>query len=340
MIRHALIPACAFVILAWEGIRVCATRLSTRFTISRKGLNWNRGYIVAFTVYLDDSGTSPSQSVACATAIIIPAARIIKMEDALARLKEREQFSDFHTSDCVARNRESDFANWDCERVTRVVCGVREITKRYACQIFSLAVQKRVYETVVPEPLRRYAGKYHYSWALRHVLRFAQVWRMERKISEPYEWLFDWMEKRDKTRKEVESVMEQAEEEAAASGLKGEFEHYDFRPRDTLAGLQCADLAAWTNYNFAMSKDLGVPLGSQAKEVWDSFAAMPKTYSVIHKDGLEWNHAVFIKTSHLRDWVTREMADGASLLRFKAWEERKKAQKNMAQKKKTLPKSV
>jgi hypothetical protein len=296
--------------------------------LSRKGLNWKDGYIVLFTVYLDDSGTDPMQAVACATALIVPAARIIKMECELSRLKEREHFSDFHASNCVNRNRESDFVGWKESKVKRVMRRMRQITQKYGCQVFSFAVQKRIYESIVPDQMRAYAGKYHYSWALRHVLRFAQVWRHEKNIPEVYEWIFDWMEKKDKTRKEIEDVMEQAEEEASQSGRPGEFRHFDFRPRATLAGLQCVDLVAWTNYNFAMSRELNRPLEEHARKAWDSFAGMPKCASAMDPSGeLDWNHAVFIKTAHLRDWVRRETADGTSLHRFKAWEARNKARK-------------
>lgn len=289
-------------------------------------MNWNRGYLVPFTVYIDDSGNDPAQAVACATALIIPAVRILKMEQELKKLKEHEQFSDFHTSELVATNPKSEFADWDRDKVNRVMRRVREISKKHVTQIFSFSVQKKIYEAVVPEEMRRFTGKYHYSWAIRHVLRFAQTWRHERKIQEPYEWLFDWMKKRDAARKEVEDVMEQAEEEAISQDFAGEFEHYDFRPRHTLAGLQCADLVAWTNYNFGLAREKGTSLGVHAKQSWNDFATMPKTVSVIHRE-LEWNHAVFIKTAALRDWVNRELADGTSLRRFKAWEERKKAQK-------------
>ena len=277
-----------------------------------------------FTVYLDDSGTDPSQAVACATALIIPANRILALENELDKLKKREQFSDFHTSDCINKNKDSDFANWKDQKIDRVIRSMGGITREYVTQVFSFTVQKRIYETVVPEELREYAGKYHYSWALRHVLRFAQVWRHENGIAEPYEWLFDWMEKRDKTRKEVENVMEQAEEEAVSDGSAGEFEHYDFRKRGTFAGLQCADLVAWTNYNFSLHIENGTPLGRHAKQLWNSFSRKPRPHSV-KMPGLEWNGAAVIKTAALRDWVKREQADGTSLLRFKAWKERKKA---------------
>ena len=45
--------------------------------VSVLGKEWRKAFVVAFTVYLDDSGTDPSQKVANATALIIPASRIL-----------------------------------------------------------------------------------------------------------------------------------------------------------------------------------------------------------------------------------------------------------------------
>jgi hypothetical protein len=106
-------------------------------------------------------------------------------------------------------------------------------------------------------------------------------------------------------------------------GLGGEYEHFDFRRRATLAGLQCVDLVAWTNYNFSLSIETGQPLGRIAKQLWNSFSRMPKPSSK-KMPGLEWNGATFIKTNALQGWVKREQEDGISLQRFKAWEDRKK----------------
>jgi Protein of unknown function (DUF3800) len=295
---------------------------------NRKSLRWNRGCIVPFTVYLDDSGTSPSQYVACATALIVPAGRIFHMEREWENLKQKEGFSDFHTSEFVARNHHSEFATWDQVKLERVFRRVRQITKKYVVQIFSFAVKKDDYEECVPYELRKFAGKYHYSWAMRHVARFAQTWRIDRNIAEPFELLFDWMEPKDEARKEVETVMEQAEEEARSQrGVEDDYTHFGFRRRGTLAALQCADLVAWTNYNFALEKFRNKPVHPFARLAWDDFASMPIDASQsIHKV-LEWNFAVTLKRNHLQEWAKKEIEDGRSLIRFQEWEARKKAQR-------------
>jgi hypothetical protein len=282
-------------------------------------------HLVPFTLYLDDSGTSPSQSIACATALIIPAGRIFLMEAEWDRLKKKEGFSDFHTSVFVAKNRHSEFATWDDAKLKRVFARVCQITKKYTVQIFSFTVKKDDYETCIPPELRQYSGKYHYSWAIRHLISFVQRWRIGNSVPEPYEWIFDWMPKKDLARKEIEAVMEQAEDEARrARGAEHEYENFTFRPRSSLAGLQCADLVAWTNYNMSLERFRNTHPSPFAKWAWNDFASMPKsTMPIIHRV-LEWNFAVTILANQLKDWAQKEIADGRSLVRFQEWEGKKK----------------
>jgi hypothetical protein len=252
------------------------------------------------------------------------------MEQEWDNLKQKEGFSDFHTSIFVYRNPHHEFANWDDAKLERVFKRVRQITKKYVTQIFSFAVKKDDYEDCVPHELRKYAGKYHYSWALRHVAMFVQIWRIDKKISEPYEWVFDWMKPKDEARKEVETVMEQAEEEARDKrGVEHEYSNFGFRPRATLPALQCADLVAWTNYNFTLEKFKNKPLHPFAKIAWDDFASMPTGYSPSIPKVLDWNYAVTMKRGHLKDWAQKEIEDGRSLIRFREWEEKKKLAKGV-----------
>lgn len=84
-----------------------------------------------FSVYLDDSGTDPNQRAAIATAFVVPAAQIIPLEREWDKLKKRHGFSDFHTSEMVARNYKSDFADWDEAKQREVFERVRQISKKY-----------------------------------------------------------------------------------------------------------------------------------------------------------------------------------------------------------------
>jgi hypothetical protein len=296
--------------------------------VSVRGLKWEEVCVVPLAIYLDDSGTSPSQQVAIATALIIPAKQIIRMESEWATLKAKEGFADFHTSEFVAKNPKSEFANWDDAKQKRVFLRVRQITKKYVCQIISMAVNKPDYENILPDEFRKYSGKHHYSWALRHVISFAQLFKLNGGTPEPYEWVFDWMERKDPSRKEVETVLEQAEEMAILErSVSGEYTNYSFRRRATLAGLQCADLVAWTNYQYALEKFKGTPIPPFAKIAWDAFASMPDRSVPSINKVMEWNFSVAIKRDHLQDWVKQELADGRSLIRFREFEEKKKALK-------------
>ena len=296
--------------------------------ISGRGRGWKGLLIVPLTVYLDDSGTSPSQQVACATALIIPAPRLILMEREWENLKTKEGFSDFHVSEYVARNHKSEFAKWDDAKHKRVYRRVCEITKKYVVQIFSLSINKPDYDGLVVDDLRDFVGRYHYSWALRHVLKFAQRWRLNIPNMPPYEWVFDFMQLRDPARIEVEEILEQAEAVAEVErGVKGDFLNYSFRQRRTLAGLQCADLVAWTNYQFALEKFKGTPLNPFARESWEQFRLKPVRRGVANfPDSLEWNFSVTIKKDHLQNWVEKETSDGRYKERLKTWRERKKVE--------------
>jgi hypothetical protein len=281
---------------------------------------------VPFTVYFDDSGTSPSQPVANATGLIIPAQRIIQMEREWDTLKKKEGFSDFHTSVFVARNHHSEFANWDDTKHRRVFRRVRQITKKYGAQVFSFSVKKADYEQCAPWELRQYSGKHHYSWAIRHVSMFAQFWRIDKHISEPHEWLFDWLEKKDPVRKEIEIIFEQMEDVTRfRRGVQHEYTNIDFRPRATLAGLQCADLLAWTNYNFALRQWTDKPLHPLAKLAWDDFASMPQGSSPNIDKVMEWNYSVTLTRKQLEGWVKHELSDAGSIPHFKEWEKHRKA---------------
>jgi hypothetical protein len=282
---------------------------------------------VAFTVYVDDSGTSRDQKIANATALIIPAEKILDMEEELDTLKKKEGFTDFHTSVFIARNPKSEFAGWSMGKQKRVLRRMRQITRKYSSQIFSLAVNKADYDSIFPAELRKHSGD-HFAWAMRHVLPFAQMWRLPFPNISPYEWVFDWIEKHEPSRKQVETIMEQAEEQAQKQrNVQGDYTNYHFRSRKLVAGLQCADLAAWTNYQFSLKAFFEKKMHPLARITWDNFAAMPPSNHAGYPEPLDWNHSITIKTNHFKEWVEKEVADGRSLELFRDWENRKKSQK-------------
>lgn len=78
-----------------------------------------------FNVYIDDSGTAPDQRIAIASALIIPARRTKALEAEWENFRLKYGISQFHTSECVSRNRKSEFASWDEARVSEVLARVR-----------------------------------------------------------------------------------------------------------------------------------------------------------------------------------------------------------------------
>ncbi len=57
------------------------------------GRRWREVQLAFFSMYLDDSGTTPDQKVAVASALIVPAAQIRRLENEWNNLKKKEEFS-------------------------------------------------------------------------------------------------------------------------------------------------------------------------------------------------------------------------------------------------------
>jgi hypothetical protein len=122
--------------------------------------------------------------------------------------------------------------------------------------------------------------------------------------------------------------MEQAEEQGQRQrDVKGDYTNYHFRSRKLIAGLQCADLVAWTNYQFSLKAYFGKPLNPFASIAWDDFMAMPASNPPGYPEPLDWNHSITIKKDHLKDWVKREGADGRFLAYFREWDSRKRSER-------------
>lgn len=197
-------------------------------------LGRKRTNIVMFTVFIDDSGTAPHQSVAIASALIIPLDRLLALEDDWKRFKRMRAFPSFHTSACIAASEKEGFGGWTHTQIDRTVGGVRLLIKRYGAQIISFAVNKDDYDQAVPAKMRQLGGQYHYTWAIRHTLDSINHWAGSVGYTDPFLYIFDWMDpKADKKAKaEIETVMAQME-----------FDHpgfyegkYDFKKRQDFPG--------------------------------------------------------------------------------------------------------
>ena len=113
---------------------------------------------VNFTLYLDDSGTSPSQQVALATVLVIPTAQVIRLGTEWENLCRKENFPAFHTSECMAKNHKTVFSDWTDEKQQRVFSRVRQISKKYGTFAVSYAIKKEDYEVGIPDDADQCSG--------------------------------------------------------------------------------------------------------------------------------------------------------------------------------------
>src|ERR1700733_3532249 len=96
--------------------------------LSAYGSRWSEINLVMYTSYIDDSGTDPKQLIAIASALIIPAIKLIPLQREWNTFLEKEGITKdgYHTSECVAHNSKTDFADWDDDCVKRVLARVRQ----------------------------------------------------------------------------------------------------------------------------------------------------------------------------------------------------------------------
>jgi Protein of unknown function (DUF3800) len=267
-----------------------------------------------FTVYVDDSGTDLHQPVAIASALIIPASRIIALEKEWDKLKTREKFSDWHTSEFVAKNPHSDFANWGDDKGARVFRRVRQIAKKYGVKSLAVSVYKKDYDEAIPVDLRKYTGEFHYTWAVQHLLDQLFQWRLGSGSTSPLAYVFDWMESKDERRREIEAALDQQEQIAAEIGCAGELTNISFGRRRHIAGLQLADALAWTSYQTAQLAFCKKPLREYASIAWRDFESHPKE---------RWRESLTVRRSELERWVN----DPKAVAHTKKWYSEWAAQK-------------
>ncbi len=290
------------------------------FLVSAWGSRW-KDVSLAFTAFIDDSGTDPKQQIANATVLIVPASRIVALEAEWNRLKEKEGFSCWHTSEFAARNPKSDFANWDDAKHVRVFRRVRNICKKYCVQPMSFSVLKKDYDEMVL-PILPFADKHHYSWAIRSLLAHTERWRNTKQVP-PLEYVFSWMgeKRKNERRREIEDLMDQAEDEAKAEGHPGEFEHWTFRRPAEIPALQCVDALAWSVYQYGVLMFCKKPLCEDARIAWDDFGKYL---------GGNWGFDVTTTRAALKKWAEAEAADGQSEKRLREWKERRYGAKGEA----------
>lgn len=211
-----------------------------------------------FTIYIDDSGTAPEQRMAVAAGIVVPAARIPKLESEWNAFLKKEHIPEFHTSECLARNQHSPFAAWDDQRVRRVFALVRQLTIRFSVKGFCIGIHKQDYDEVLTVDMKDAIGDSHYAWALSSVIGHAEDFSKEHKASMTY--VFDNAGK--VLRREVTDALEfmETKEPGRFSG------NWMFGKRSEIPALQAVDLFAWTCFQQFRRARFGTPIRAIADE--------------------------------------------------------------------------
>ena len=279
------------------------------FLLSAYGRKWKQALLAMFSIYIDDSGTSKNQTVAIASGLIVPANRIKELDREFALLFKREKFTDFHAAKCAYGSYDSQYYGWEVKKVKRVFHCVRHIAKKYGAHAYSFAIRKQDYDELVPKELLETGGKKHYTWAIRHLISAIDQSTDKINALAPVNFIFDWMDEGSPGRKEIGTVMAQADS-VRPGRYKG---HYDFKHRQELPGLQCADILAWACYKYAVSAYDDTPLTELAsKSFWDF-----ENFKI--KNNERWMDAVVQKREDLEKWVDAEMKDTRSQERRKQW---------------------
>jgi len=264
-------------------------------------IDWD---FITFTVYVDDSGSSPSQPVAIAAALIIPAKQMLSLESNWRAFGEKHGFSDFHSSVCVAKNERSDFANWSDKQIGAAFYRARQIITQKASKAFSYTIHKSDFDAEAPSEWRQVGGQNHYTWALRSLINARVSWHGQRRIDTPLEFVFDQTGKREKA--EIDMLMAQFE-----SLWPGRFEsHYSLRNRPDVPGLQAADVLAWTCFAMSRLKFRDVPMSAVAEESFKHFS--------IYQRG-EWLDALTHEREALRHVIALDRADTVGEQQRREW---------------------
>ena len=290
--------------------------------VSAWGKRWREVNLVmskVFTAYIDDSGTDPAQAVAIATALIVPAKQIIALEKEWDALKKKWGFGCFHMAEFSAKNPkyESKFGSWNSDEHAQVFTKVRQIAKKYGVMTISFAVYKKDYDEVVPDELKKYAGRFHYSWAVRMFIARIHKWREQHSPT-----AFGVCVRLDREERSAQDGNRRCD------GTGGIFKRWNRRiSRIThlgddcqVPGLQCSDMLAWISYQSALMVYVQKKLYPDARIGWEDLYR--------HGDG-EWRYTLAITRGKLRRWAEDEQNQKSAFASFQRWQAHVAAQKEI-----------
>jgi hypothetical protein len=145
-------------------------------------------------------------------------------------------------------------------------------------------------------------------------------------VPHPLHYRFDWVERNTPSRLEIETIMEQAERQAAKMQppLVGEYLNYDFRPRKNHPGLQCVDALAWTFYQLSLNVFRGIPCHPFATTAWADFSSTIKGEAA---GPFEWITAMSITREDLKIWMDNEAITHKAKDIFLEWKQEKKKER-------------
>lgn len=229
-----------------------------------------------FNVYIDDSGTAPDQRIAIASALIMPARRILALESEWKGFKGKYGIGPkgFHASECANRNPKCDCASWDDRKLEKAFQRVQQLTVKYSVRAVSYALTKADYDDVVPQRWKEFAGNNHYAWVVRHVLRIIEKWSDDVESRSKLEYIFDF--EQGPTKVAIKEAMSQYE-----LLRPGRYEgKYSFRKRSEWAGLQCADLFAWACLGGARLTFEKTPIHPLAESTLRAYRKQPNNWMI------------------------------------------------------------
>jgi hypothetical protein len=254
--------------------------------LSVYGGDWRGRNLAVFSIYIDDSGSSPENRFAIAAGIVFPAKRILAFEREWATFLRRERIPEIHASECAAANPRS-YAGWDESRIERVLLHAQQIILKYSVRGFQIGVHKQDYDEVIPKEMLANVGN-HYIWALSSVLGLSYDWASERSAA--MEYILDTAPKQEK--RDIQEAIDYSD-----TIYPGHFVgHYSFRSRKEVPGLQAVDLFAWTGYQVACNTRFGNRIKSPAEKLWIAFNS---------KNDGDWTEIQSLNREGLEMWVKK-----------------------------------
>jgi hypothetical protein len=251
------------------------------------------GHMAFVTVHYDDSGTHKESGIALAACWVGTVDQWKEFDRNWEDLKSDEGFQVFHMADFAAGEKE--FTGWSDAKKKRVLHKVCTIINTRVRAGFAASVTKKDYDDLITGRFRSYAGRYHYSFAVRTCAGFVSKWRKKYQQDSSMKYIFDQM---GKGKGEIMAVLD-----AAIKTSKRESQHtgvppltgYSFEDKKLIVPLQAADVAAWTVYQMMQRH---VAQRQPTRTQWIAEMA----YSMLHSK----LNAVYFQRDKLESWAHAE----------------------------------